>query len=256
MCFDSDSLPPIPAISGAAVSHDELVLEASDGTRFAAFAAMPEKPSGAGIVILPDVRGLYRFYEELALRFAERGAVAVAFDYFGRTAGVEKRGEDFQYMEHVEQTTPEGIRADVAAAVDYVRSQGPRDVFTVGFCFGGRHSWLAAAGGHGLTGAIGFYGRPGEGSDGTPGPAQRAAELQAPILGLQAGADQHISAEDNAAFEEALTDAGVDHELVTYEGAPHSFFDRRQENFAEASEDAWNRVLSFIERYSRERLPA
>src|SRR3954470_10353050 len=115
MCFDSDSLPPIPAISGAAVSHDELVLEASDGTRFAAFAAMPEEPSGAGIVILPDVRGLYRFYEELALRFAERGHAAIAFDYFGRTAGAEKRGDDFDYMPHVAETTPEGVQADVAA---------------------------------------------------------------------------------------------------------------------------------------------
>ena len=94
MCFDLDSVPPIPAISGAAVSHDDLVLEAADGNRFAAFAAMPEEPGRVGIVILPDVRGLYRFYEELALRFAERGYTAVAFDYFGRTAGVEKRPPD------------------------------------------------------------------------------------------------------------------------------------------------------------------
>src|SRR6187200_1320324 len=117
MCFDLDSAPPIPVISGAAVSHDDLVLEASDGNRFAAFAATPEEPAANGVVILPDVRGLYRFYEELALRFAERGYAAVAFDYFGRTAGVEKRGEDFEYMEHVQQTTAEGIQADVRAAV-------------------------------------------------------------------------------------------------------------------------------------------
>ena len=68
MCFDSDSPPPIPVLSGAAVSHDDLVLEARDGNRFAAFSAAPDEPSGAGIVILPDIRGLYRFYEELALR--------------------------------------------------------------------------------------------------------------------------------------------------------------------------------------------
>src|ERR1700692_885853 len=98
MCFDSDSLPPIPVISGAAVSHDDLVLEAADGNPFAAVAASPEEPGATGIVILPDVRGLYRFYEELALRFAERGHAAVAFDYFGRTGGAEKRGEDFDYM--------------------------------------------------------------------------------------------------------------------------------------------------------------
>ena len=115
MCFDLDSAPPIPPISGASVSHEDLVLEAADGNRFAAFSASPEESATVGVVILPDVRGLYRFYEELALRFAERGYAAVAFDYFGRTAGVEKRSDDFEYMPHVEQTTPAGVQADVAA---------------------------------------------------------------------------------------------------------------------------------------------
>jgi carboxymethylenebutenolidase len=256
VCFEFDSAPPIPVIRGAAVSHEDLVLEAGDGNRFAAFAATPEESAAVGVVILPDVRGLYRFYEELALRFAERGIAAVALDYFGRTAGVSKRGDDFEYMEHYEQTTPEGIQADVGAAVEYLRSNGVRSIFTVGFCFGGRNSWLAAAGGHGLAGAIGFYGRPGEGRDGTPGPLQLASELGAPILALQGGADQNISAEDNAAFDEALTAAGVEHELVTYDGAPHSFFDRKQEQFSAASEDAWGKVLAFIELHSRRPAPA
>jgi carboxymethylenebutenolidase len=249
MCFEPDSLPPIPMISGAAVSHDDLVLEASDGNRFAAFMATPEEPAETGVVILPDVRGLYRFYEELALRFAERGYAALAFDYFGRTAGVARRGDDFEYMEHVAQTTPDGIQADVAAAVERLRELGCRLVFTVGFCMGGRQSWFAAAAGHGLAGAVGFYGMPAE-RDGQPGPTQRAAEIEAPILALQAGADQNITAEHNEAFERALEAAGVEHELVTYDGAPHSFFDRRQENFAAESEDAWNRVLAFIEQHA------
>jgi carboxymethylenebutenolidase len=95
---------------------------------------------------------------------------------------------------------------------------------------------------------VGFYGRPGEGRDGSPGPAQRAADIDAPILALQAGADPNITTEDNAAFEQALKEAGVDYELVAYDGAPHSFFDRMQEEFADASEDAWRRVLEFIDR--------
>jgi carboxymethylenebutenolidase len=241
MCFDLDSLPPIPALEGGAVGHEDLVLEAADGNRFAAFAAEPEEPSGKGVVILPDVRGLYRFYEELALRFAERGISAVAFDYFGRTAGVDKRGDDFDYMSHVEQTTPDGVKADVRAAVEHLRPSAT-SVFTVGFCFGGRYSWLSAADGHGLAGAVGFYGNPGE-------PIERVSEMECPILALQAGADQNITAEDNAAFEQALAEAGVEHELVTYEGAPHSFFDRKQDEFADASADAWRRTLDFIERY-------
>jgi carboxymethylenebutenolidase len=239
VCFDVDSAPPIPVIRGAAVSHEELTLVAADGNTFAAFAATPDEASGVGVVILPDVRGLYRFYEELALRFAERGIAAVAFDYFGRTAGASKRGEDFEYMPHVEQTTTETVQADVTAAIAYLREQGVRSIFTVGFCFGGRQSWIAAAEQRGLTGAVGFYGRP-------AGAAERAPEMMAPILALQAGADQNISAEDNAAFETALEAAGVEHELVTYEGAPHSFFDRKQEEFQSASDDAWARTLAFI----------
>jgi carboxymethylenebutenolidase len=250
MCFDLDSSPPVTPISGAAVSHDDVVLEAADGNRFAALAASPEAPASVGVVILPDVRGLYRFYEELALRFAERGYPALALDYFGRTAGASKRDDDFEYMPHVERTTQDGIQDDVAAAVAYLRRAGCATLFTVGFCFGGRNSWLAAAGGHGLAGAIGFYGRPGTGRDGSPGPTQRAAELSAPILALMGGDDPGIPVDEVEAFDSALSAAGVEHEVVIYPGAPHSFFDRKYGEFAADSEDAWNRVLGFLERYS------
>ena len=250
MCFDLDSAPPIPSISGAAVSHEDLVLQSTDGNRFAAFLATPDEPSTTGVVVLPDVRGLYRFYEELALRFAERGYPALAFDYFGRTAGTEKRDDDFEYMPHVQQTTPERVQADVAACVQHLRAKGVTSVFTVGFCFGGRNSWLASAAGHDLAGAIGFYGRPGPANDGTPGPIQRAGEMRAPVLALQGGDDPGIPVEDSQAFDRALSEAGVEHEVVIYEGAPHSFFDRKYEEFAADSEDAWNRVLAFLARYA------
>jgi carboxymethylenebutenolidase len=253
MCFDLDSAPPVPPLSGAAVSHSNLVLEAADGNRLAAFHASPDEANGSGVVVRPDVRGLYRFYEELALRFAERGYHTIAIDYFGRTAGSEKRGDEFEYMPHVQQTTQEGIQRDVAAAVAHLRSPEGGScgaVFTVGFCFGGRHSWLSTAGGHGLAGAIGFYGRPGPGSDGAPGPTQRAPDLQGPMLALMGGDDAAIPAEDVSAFEEALAAAGVESEVVVYPGAPHSFFDRKHEEFAAESEDAWKRVLAFLERYS------
>jgi carboxymethylenebutenolidase len=243
MCFDLDSAPPIPRIAGAAVSHDDLVLTAADGNRLAAFLATPDEPAQIGIVVLPDVRGLYHFYEELALRFAERGFAAIAIDYFGRTAGTEKRDDDFEYRPHVDATTEEGVQADVHAGVARLRDEGCETIFTVGFCFGGARSWRAAASGHGLAGAVGFYGRP--------APAlERVSEIAAPILALQAGDDANITAEDNAAFDQALTAAGVEHEIVTYEGAPHSFFDRKQEQFADASENAWQRVLAFVASHS------
>jgi carboxymethylenebutenolidase len=252
MCHELDSEPPIPAIAGAAVSHEDLVLDAADGNRFAAFAATPEQPSAVGIVVLPDVRGLYHFYEELALRFAERGYAAIAIDYFGRTAGVGKRDEEFPFMDHAQRTTPAGVQADVAAAAGYLRSAagGSRAyLFTVGFCFGGRNSWLSAAGGHGLAGAVGFYGMPGE-RNGDPGPVAVADRIDAPILALQAGDDANITAEHNEAFDAALSAAGVEHDVVTFAGAPHSFFDRHHADFQEQSEDAWRRTLAFIDAHS------
>ncbi len=243
MCFDVDSEPPIPRISGASVSHEDVVGESEDGNRFAAFRATPEGEPATAVVILPDVRGLYRFYEELALRFAERGHAAIAFDYFGRTAGVEKRPDNWDYMPLVQQLTQEQVQADVGACVGDLRALGCSAIFTVGFCFGGSGSWAAAASGHGLAGAVGFYGRPSRMIELVP-------QLDAPILALQGGADQGIPHSDNVAFEQALTEAGKDYELIEFDGAPHSFFDRKQEEFQAASDDAWQRTLEFIERYS------
>ena len=246
MCFELDSAPPIPVIAGAAVSHDDLVLTAADGNRFAAFLAAPDEAHEAAVVILPDVRGLYRFYEELALRFAERGYPALAIDYFGRTAGVAKRENDWDYMAEVEQTRQAGVAADTRAAVEQLRAGGADLIFTVGFCFGGSNSWLQAAEDHDLAGAVGFYGSPTRERFGEASVIARVPEIACPILALQAGEDQGITAEDNAAFGAALAAAGVEHEIVTYNGAPHSFFDRKQEQFQADSDDAWARTLSFI----------
>jgi carboxymethylenebutenolidase len=244
----------MPPMAGGAADARDLTLTSADGTPFAAFMASAERPNGAGVVVLPDVRGLFRFYEELALRFAEQGINSVAIDYFGRTAGVGKRDESFPFMEHVMQTRAASIRDDVAAAVTYLRSPAGGNctsVFTVGFCFGGSNSWLQAAGGHDLAGVIGFYGRPGAGRDGSPGPAQRAAEFRCPVLALMGGADQGIPPDQVDEFRAALAAAGVAHEVVVYLGAPHSFFDRSYEQHAEASADAWRRMLEFVAAHSR-----
>jgi carboxymethylenebutenolidase len=249
MCFDLDSVPPIPRIAGASVSHEDVQLTAADGNMFAAFLATPDDTPKAGVVIYPDVRGLYHFYEELALRFAERGYAAIVFDYFGRTAGAQKRDGDFDYKPHVDQTTDKGVQADARAAIERLRALGVESVFSVGFCFGGRASWVAAASGHGLAGSIGFYGSPTR-ERGGPSVVERATQIEAPILALQAGDDQSITADDNATFERALSDAGVEHEIVVYDGAPHSFFDRKQEEFADASEDSWRRTLGFIDSHA------
>ena len=248
MCHDTDSNPPVEPLAGGVSGQSDLILTADDGSQFAAFGVTSARPKGPGVVILPDVRGLYHFYEELALRFAEHGFDAVAIDYFGRTAGVAKRDDDFPYIEHVPLTTLEGVTADTAAAVAHLREGDPgRAVFTLGFCFGGSNSWHQAAGGHGLAGSIGFYGNP---KRPPVGPIERVDEFANPVLALMGGDDPSIPAEVVEEYRTALTEAGVEHEVIVYPGAPHSFFDRKQEQFATESADAWQRVLDFIAGHS------
>jgi carboxymethylenebutenolidase len=251
MCFDVDSQPPIAPIHGLAIRTENLVLTAVDGTRFNAFAAHSDSvtPSQAAVVVMPDVRGLFSFYRDLAQRFAEAGIDAVAIDYFGRTAGLAPRDDSFDYMAHVAQAHPDTLSMDVATAVAYLRGMpgaGQRAIFTIGFCFGGHYSFLQAANKHGLAGVIGFYGSPMPRQGATVGPIQRINEFECPVLGLFGGADPGIPQESVKAFDDALTNAHIDHELIVYPGAPHSFFDRKQEQFQQESDDAWQHVLRFV----------
>lgn len=250
MCYDDDARPPFPPIRGAALDARELTLTSADGTQVAAYAARAAAPSGAGMVILPDVRGLHPFFQELALRFAEAGIDAIAIDYFCRTAGTGRRSHDFEYMPHVEQTRHRTLNADIAAAAAYLRSPeggAVERLYTVGFCFGGRLSYLQAVSGIDPAGVIGFYGPPtGPGRGGMPAPADEAPRFTCPVLEIWGGADQGIGPDAVATFNQALDRAGVTHTSVTYPGAPHSFFDRRATDFADASADAWRQVLTFV----------
>lgn len=250
MCYEADARPPIPPIQGAALDSGELTLTSADGTRVAAFAARAAAPSGAGIVVLPDVRGLHPFFEELALRFAEAGVDAIAIDYFSRTAGTGPRGADFDYASHVPLTRHETLNADIAAAGAHLRSPGGGAVerlYTVGFCFGGRLSYLQAASGIDAAGVIGFYGPPvGPNIAGLPAPADEASRFTCPVLEIWGGADRGIGREAARAFDLALDRANVPHTSVTYPGAPHSFFDRHASEHAEASADAWRHMLDFM----------
>jgi carboxymethylenebutenolidase len=255
MCFDFDSRPPElpsgyalrPVAGGAGAERVELT--SADGARFAAAIAESPQPAGAAVVILPDVRGMYRFYVELAERFAAAGHHAVVIDYFGRITGTGEREEDFEYMPHIRETTPEQIRADAAAGIAALRERvGETAVVAVGFCFGGTQTYLAAAAGDELPvdGFVAFYGGLDGSRVGAPSPPDYVEAMRGPILGLFGGADAGIPVERIEAFDGALTEAGVEHEIVVYPGAPHSFFDRKYAEHADACADAWRRVLDFL----------
>jgi carboxymethylenebutenolidase len=254
MCFEWDAAPPdvpadlLPARAAGAAAAELLELESDDGTHFSAAFAGAADPRGPAVVIYPDVRGLYRFYIELAERFAAAGHHAVAIDYFGRTAGLGPREEDFDYTPHIPQTRSEQIQMDTAAAIATLADRtGERRVVTVGFCFGGAESFLATTNNSlALTGAVGFYASLDRSKRGLESPLDRTAYMNGPLLGLFGGADPGVPPELVDDFKQRLDKAGVENDIHIYPGAPHSFFDRKQEEYAEASEDAWRRVLAFL----------
>jgi carboxymethylenebutenolidase len=241
MCYSDDARPPFPPVSGGSATGHDFKLASADGAQFMAYASRAGQPNGTGVVILPDVRGLHHFYKELADRFAEAGFDTIAIDYFARTAENDDRGEDFVYRPHVDATTQPNIAADTKVAIDYLKSSeggAVQRVFTVGFCFGGSTSWRQAAAQPGLAGAIGFYGQPARTRD-------VIHDIKAPLLLLIAGED-FVPVEEFNKFDQELTDAGVEHKMVIYEGAPHSFFDRKFAEYADINTDAWKQMLEFM----------
>jgi carboxymethylenebutenolidase len=250
MCYDGNAQPPAPPGPAGATRAEDLVLTAADGAHFAAYAARPEVPGGAHILIYPDVRGLHQFYKDLALRFAETGIAALAMDYFGRTAGLTSRDESFEYMPHVQKLKMSTILQDARASLAHLRqgAGASQSSFATGFCIGGTITLYSGTEDLGLNGVIAFYSGFTRVLDDRKGTALQAANgMRVPVLGLYGGADAGIPAEQREAFDTALDEAGVEHEIVTYPGAPHSFFDRRAAEHAEASADAWRRVLAFID---------
>jgi len=242
MCFTNDQRPPDPPRSSEIGEHGRLELTAEDGNRLAAFDAVPVTRRGASLILLPDIRGMHPYYTDLALSFAMAGVDVVALDPYGRTAGTSPRGENFDYMPHAKSLEPEHVLADAHAAAARLRERSGDPVFTLGFCKFGAESWRLAATDLGAAGCMGFYGIP-------AGVTGDIPAVTAPLLVLAAGADQATSPEGNEAFDRALNEACKEHEYVLYDGAPHSFFDRGFTEWTAACEDAWLRMLGFIDRF-------
>jgi carboxymethylenebutenolidase len=192
------------------------------------------------------------------VRFAEIGVDAVAVDFFARTAPSDDRSDSFDFMAHVPLTKPETLQGDIAAGAAYLRSPeggAVRSLFSVGFCFGGALSYFQAASGLGYAGVLGFYGWPlglARWPD-RPQPIDAVPRFTCPVLSLFGGADPGIPETAIEEFDAACKRAGVSHELHVYPGAPHSFFDRKQTEFADASADAWRRVRDFVSRHTNKR---
>ncbi|MFF8772280.1 dienelactone hydrolase family protein [Kitasatospora sp. NPDC015120] len=252
MCYEADAAPPVftPATHALAEAAD-LTLTSVDGTAFGAFLARPAHPAGPGVLVLPDNKGLSGFYRQTAVRLAGQGFPALVLDYYGRTAGAvpQDRAAEFgelpDLLPHLLALTPEGLDADLTAGIRHLRALGAAEVVALGFCFGGRQAFRAAAPRFGLAGVVGFYGYP-DTINGAPGPTQLAAGLSAPVLAFWGGADEHIPPSAVAAFDAALTEAGCAHEFMTFPQAPHNYFACTAVQHRDAARESWFRLLGFL----------
>lgn len=247
MCYDSKSQPPVPPGERTEATTQDLVLTARDGNSFSAYLATPTREFFAQVLIYPDIRGLHQFYKDLAARFAEMGVRALALDYFGRTAGLTERNDEFEWQPHVAQLTLPTFFADVAAALEFLQKECDAKTFVTGFCIGGTLTLFTGTENFELAGLIPFYSgftRKFPGREGTA--LDNAHQIHYPVLGLYGGADQGIPVEMVNQLDAKLDKTNVPHELVIYKDAPHSFFDRHQPKYEKESADAWTRVLKFI----------
>jgi carboxymethylenebutenolidase len=247
MCFEPTARPPAPPRSGFRANSERISLNTPDGNVAAACLATTTEDGAPGAVILPDVRGLHPYYEALANEFAQAGVHALAVDLYGRTAGPHFRDEEFDYAPHRSAANDAGVRADARAAMEHLAGAGCERVFALGFCFGGRGAFMQASR-EGIAGAVGFYGWPARAEEGGMSPIDeaRAGLVRTPVLALYGGADENITEEHRSAYDGALEEAGIDHETVVYPGAPHSFFDKKMTDHADACSDSWRRVLAFM----------
>lgn len=252
MCHDDSSRPPSSPRSEPIAEARKLTLISDDANEFSAFYATAAAPK-VGVVVLPDVRGLHPYYGSLAERFAEAGLAAVAIDYFGRSAGLADDGwrpEEFDWQPHVNAATPAGLLADAKAAIDFLRAAHGEHmpIISVGFCFGGGQAWRQSSSDLDLSAVVGFYGRP----DFVGRSAKHAKKLTYMFL---AGAD-FTPVEDQLALAETMRSGGAEVITVVYDGAPHSFFDRAFDEWADASADAWDRILHLTDHLADGTQPA
>lgn len=239
MCHEADSRPTA-ASDLARVRNSDTHLVSADGTTFMAyFARSVDARSAAGVVILPDMRGLHGFYRQLADQFAAVGVTAVAIDYFGRDLPDDDRIRPAQEMLPLVMALPsEQVAVDVRAATNELVAAGASKVYCVGFCFGGSQAWNQSAFDPRLAGCAGLYGKPDDCRPFLP-------RMAVPLLLLIAGQDFMTPAEDFDRFEAELREADVPHEMIRYPEAPHAFFEEGSGYEAECA-DAWRRLLEFV----------
>jgi carboxymethylenebutenolidase len=202
------------------------------------------EPGGEGpfptVIMIHEFFGLNDSIVSKADLLAKEGYLVIAPDTFrGSTTSWIPRA-----IYQVISTKPENVNADLDSVYAWLSSQPHVDadrIAIAGFCYGGRTSLVYSLHNDQLAATVIFYGSPETN-------AEVLKNLPGPVLGIFGGADQSIPVEDVHAFDAALTQAGVEHEITIYDGQPHAFVhDAAGIQAGGAQGEAWAQMLAFLE---------
>jgi carboxymethylenebutenolidase len=230
-----------------AINTEWINLPVSDGSEMRVYNATAAEPNGFGLIVFQEAFGVNPHIRDVTERFAKEGFFAAAPELFHRTGpGFEGSYSDFAAVQpHYSALTDEGLAADITATFQHLEGK-TKKVACVGYCLGGKASYLAASTAP-LACAVSYYGggiAPNERSKGLLG---RTPEIKCPILLFWGGKDQHIGADARSAVEQALVKAEKDYTQVVFSKADHGFnCDARPSYHAEASNEALALVHAFF----------
>jgi carboxymethylenebutenolidase len=234
------------------VTSRDLVLDTADGP-MAVFEAAPDGDARGAVVVIQEAFGVNAHIRDVTERFSAAGYHAVAPAYFHRAGGgaVEDYTDFSAIFPLFEGLTDEGILADTDAALAHLRAASFADgqIGVVGFCFGGRATFLTCLR-RALGAGAGFYGGGIASKGALPFPAliDEAADLRTPWLGLFGDEDASIPVADVERLRDALAAAPVPTEVVRYPGAPHGFHcDARADYHEVSATDAFARALAWFD---------
>jgi carboxymethylenebutenolidase len=225
---------------------------ATSGGAMEIYEAAPDGDAKGAVIVVQEAFGVNDHIQDVTRRFAAAGYHGVAPALFHRAGGGTAPYDDFsKVMPLFEGVSDDGILADVDATIAHLEGAGfdRSKIGIVGFCFGGRVTFLVAARRQ-LGAAVGFYGGGIAAPGGLPFPPLigESSSLQTPWLGLFGDLDKGISVESVEDLRSALGDAPVPAGVVRYPEAEHGFHcDARESYHADAAADGWRRTLDWFD---------
>jgi carboxymethylenebutenolidase len=228
------------------------------GDEVEAYLARPlGQDSFGGVVVIHHMPGYDSGTKEIARKFAAHGYAALMPNLYHRDAPGASQDDAAATARAKGGVPDERLVGDVGGAAAYLRELGGSNgkVGVIGYCSGGRQSFLAACS-LPLDAAVDCYGAfvvgtPPEGMPLKAGPiVHLAPDLSCPLLGLFGADDQYPSPDQVAELDKALTEAGKLYEFHVYEGAGHAFFSVNRPAYrVEAANDGWQKIWDFYGRY-------